>query len=928
MLACALSLLALSPTYALDTSPAVNAPAAPRTLDRALADAEPPKEDVFLTVAADTVMLPKGFVTPSPGLTVPQVADGYGRLIQTFETVTALAPPTMTLLNTDPGTPNPYDGMPPSDALKLLLGSLSDGQWQAITGASGLSQSDLTDDKQRSLFLALFPGGTLTVSSQLEAGSQGSSEAPIKLTADDLKAAHLRLGQRVQIGLPIEGKTNSTLIAGSGLATTGGKPSYVAWGSSNDQAQDTLYGVKIRDTVPNALKPSDLDYDTEGLKTPVTLAGVKTVADLVSRIGGEVKIEIYADRRFEKRPVTLMGPTSARAKDLLRALALCVCGTYRKVGTAYVLTNDVQGLGPRLTILTRFAQDADIARQAALAEAGDTLITARGGVDGLPALDGTLGFNAAQRALGAKNGGYQVGQGTTLNGPLAQLTPQQQDYARQQVQQWNASQQAQTQPNGSGVGRLTLGGQFYLSAQPTLLLEVPAVPGSVTLNFFDAWRLFQPSHKLQDEYQQKRQKEQEAEWKAHPPVNNAPTQPAPPPPTLTSLFARIPRRAILARPRTASDVDALVASMRVIGLNQLWLDVFSGGASHLGGKPDILTEALARTRGTGIAVIPTLDLLNWGGNAPEEARDLTLMGEDSGQTQARQQHYNNIVYQGMTSEEADKQSVPVELSVCPDAPSVQKFLTEMVGKIAATPGVAALALRETVMPGYDHPTDSQYGTSGDGLGYVVPLRLSFLRRDHVDPLDLETNAGGQGVNLNLSLPEFEDRGELGAADKDWNGFRVGVNKDFLGRLLSAAQQSANRRIPFLIRQRRSIWQGDWYGLWNDARGTLPELSEKLSFEGSGPDVNYAAFAHSQCRLDIVSLPAWFGSSQESLAMSLQQMKPGWDGFVLDFSTAGGDPLAGLARSMTPLAAPPAIAGRKITAAGGKEHGANTARVSP
>ena len=49
-----------------------------------------------------------------------------------------------------------------------------------------------------------------------------------------------------------------------------------------------------------------------------------------------------------RAPVTLAGPVpSVPAKDLLRALALCVRGTYRRVGPAWVLTDDRMGLGTR-----------------------------------------------------------------------------------------------------------------------------------------------------------------------------------------------------------------------------------------------------------------------------------------------------------------------------------------------------------------------------------------------------------------------------------------------------------------------------------------------------------------------------------------------------------------------------------------------------
>ena len=103
----------------------------------------------------------------------------------------------MTLPNTDPGTPNPYDEMPPADALKMLLGTLSDAQWKALTGSAGLGLSSLTTDSQRQLYQALFPGESLTLHQQHDSGSgapQDWAHLP-KLTRTDLMQATLRLGQ-------------------------------------------------------------------------------------------------------------------------------------------------------------------------------------------------------------------------------------------------------------------------------------------------------------------------------------------------------------------------------------------------------------------------------------------------------------------------------------------------------------------------------------------------------------------------------------------------------------------------------------------------------------------------------------------------------------------------------------------------------------
>lgn len=866
-------------------------PAPPPTLAQALAEAETPHEDVYLTVAADRVALAPDAVPPQKDTPVPFVAAAYDRLAWTFGGVVALAPPTMTVLDTEPGTSNPYDGMPPADLLKLLLGSLSDAQWRAVTGQAGLGDADLIGDSQHALFQALFPARTVTVRRQYDSSAVSHADAPITLNADDLKSVRLRLSQKVQISLPLEGPKKGALTWGN--PPLAGKVVYALDGGLSGGRRATLFGAAVRQIVPNVAKSSDLDFDRAALTQKIPLDGIKTVGDLVSRVGAALKVEMYADRRYEKRPVLLLGPPAARAKDLLRALALCLTGTYRRVGPAYVLTDDLRGTGTRRMTLVRVAQGAEITRQEVLAEAGDRLITERGGSDGLFPFGDDLALNDAEKSLVPPLGRLRVpGQGISLSLPLAQLTPAQQDEARREVEGWNASQQAASQAFGGGIGRVTLDGQFGLAVQPVLQLLFSTVPGPVFLNDIDVSHLFQPSGKLMQKFFASRN--------APHPQQSVPTSSRPVRPSLASLLVPVPRRAVIARPRTSQEVDSLIAAMKVIGFNQLWLDVFSGGKSHLDGTPNILAEALTRTKGTGIMVIPTLDLLKWEVDAPPEVRDLSLMGETSAQAQAWQQRYTGIVSHGLTPAEADKQPPPSEVSVWPGAPSVQTVLMSLVRRLAATPGVGALVLRETATPGYERPLDYSFNSTSDaGLGYVPAMRLAFLRRDHVDPVDLDVDVPNPSVSLDTSLPEFDGEGMVEDVSKDWNRFRWGANCDFLQRLLAAAQQSVGPRFPFLIRQRHSMAGSNWYSLWDDPRVPLPDISEKAALGGVGMGTDFEAFAHSLWRTNICELNLWADAPEDGLVAALQQMKPGWDGFVLDLSGDVGDSaLISFAKSLT------------------------------
>ena len=82
-------------------------PVKPPTLAAALATVKPPEGEVVLIVAAEKTPLPSGATPPGTGASLNETAAAFGRITQDFGVVTAVAPPTMTLLNAAPGTPRP-----------------------------------------------------------------------------------------------------------------------------------------------------------------------------------------------------------------------------------------------------------------------------------------------------------------------------------------------------------------------------------------------------------------------------------------------------------------------------------------------------------------------------------------------------------------------------------------------------------------------------------------------------------------------------------------------------------------------------------------------------------------------------------------------------------------------------------------------------
>jgi len=875
--------LAPPPERALRPLPA---PPPPPTLAQALAVLGAPEQDLFLTVGADKVLLPPGTVPATPDDRPGQVGEAYGLLARDFGGVMALAPPTMVVLNTRPGTPDPHIGLSPEEALKLLLAGLTPSQWAALTSEAGLAVLDLDTEAQRGDFEAVLPAGDLTAFPEYDPLISNPNPPDATLRAADRAGARLRLGRRMEIEVPLEvgpaWQTGAEKTAWRKESVTYKAPPGGAGYDANSAPvapPGAVYGAVLRETRPNNPKDADLDYSAPALRQSVGVDGLETVGDLVARVGRAAGLELYAGRRYEGRRVTLVGRRTARAVDLLRATAFCLTGTFRRVGPAYVLTDDREGTAPRRRALRRFVERAEMARAGALEATEDGLAAAHGDEGALPWLGGP-GFSDAQRALPQ----FNPEAGGDLSVPFALLTPAQQSFVLDRVTRASA---------GTGA-RLDAGGRFVLQGRTHLLLVSPALPGPFLLEYLPLYNLFRPSPAAQEK--QTRRKGKEA---AKAPA--APPPPVVPPAALRAALAPYARRAALVAPRTAAEVAGVVASMKALGLNQLWLDVFSGGHSRL--DTGILAEALARTKGRGIAVIPALDLLRWGADAPEGARDLTAQGETSAEQETWAGRYAHATCGWMFEA---PYVPPSDVWACPAAPAVEETLLGAVRRLAATPGVTTLAVRDAVPPGYQRvPGVEEVGETD--LGYVPALRLASLRRDHVDPVDLDGETTLPG-GADISLPGLDDWAALQSASQAWGLLRDGAGRDLLRRLLAAAKEAGGPRFRFLVERRGDTTWGGGYGLWGDPQAPLPETpfsqADRPEPGGVQPfseaeDARRAGrsrrAAQAQCRVTLQALPPWGASSAPLVALLLRRLEPGWGGVVLDVSGAGGaGRLAGLA----------------------------------
>ncbi len=356
----------------------------------------------------------------------------------------------------------------------------------------------------------------------------------------------------------------------------------------------------------------------------------------------------------------------------------------------------------------------------------------------------------------------------------------------------------------------------------------------------------------------------------------------PPPPPLSPLLHAGPRRAVLAHPYSAAEVDALVAAMQKLGLNQLWLNVFSGGANHIKTSAaygtDILTEALNKTRGTGIAVYAHLNLLTWGAEPPDSVRDLTIDGKDS-----RQQAIEDNAADPSPNYDDDANLVPFvapSVTVSPAAPGVQQTLSGLMQDFAARPELAGIVWE-------DAEIDSD-------LGYTPAMRLAFLRTAHADPIDIADIGYSR---IDLSLPLFDDVKADVALPDFWAKFRTDTDASLLRQLRAAAWRPSGPPLTVLLQQ-TAFSSDDYFVDWNDPKQP-PSMKEQQADGLYVPSEKIAALAKTPGR---IVLRRELLKNDRDIAAAARKLKddakrlPG-SGFVLDFpqesKTQGLSPLDAL-----------------------------------
>ena len=289
------------------------------------------------------------------------------------------------------------------------------------------------------------------------------------------------------------------------------------------------------------------------------------------------------------------------------------------------------------------------------------------------------------------------------------------------------------------------------------------------------------------------------------------------------------------------------------------------------------------TKGTDISVYAVVDLLTMTQGTPADAVDLTLLGRTSAQAQAtlaeREALAGPLPYVSVGSS-----PLTGSVAVSPFSAAIGRNLLPFMHTLMTMPGIAGLVWRATATPGYDKGGETDADAASLALGYTLPGRLAFLRKEHVDPVDLSP-VGVRGL-ADTSLPGFNDAAMENTLETKWDQFRSDADLSLLRKLFQQVtmDRASTASQPFVLVQQRGPRPPTvtWYGSWVGPDAPLPTY--RFS---AGTLVAEKVQARAQSKLTIVNLP--IHASLGEAAIMHQWSGPlqsigknhSWDGFVIE-----------------------------------------------
>lgn len=726
-----------------------------------------------------------------PGLVWSSSVDGGLRSFDRKEfalgSLSVIAPTEMVYIDASlKEPPNLYDGLPRTDKVFYLMSVLDADQWK-IACTSGVGLADLRQD-QKAVLRSILPS-QFTYDNELVGKGNSllpnpNSPAKATLSPEEEQGVRLHFFQDVELGVKLQNGGFSAVSAQLGDRHLVGKP-YLRRSDNAVEDQTTLYGVQIRKVLDNRLKPSDLNYKSKALDVPVPLVKTATIGEACHAVGAACGLKLVADVRISGLTVAGYGE-SARAGDILQAIALSVTGTFRKVGETYVLTSDLEGIGVKRLRIDAWKSDLEGQTRRRVQE-----------------WKRTIGGKGGSRSIAMRTGGA-----LPINDAMAKFMS---DYHEDDGSKTLPA--SQLPPEWQAV--LNSGTSHFANTQ--LRTDVAFPYGEVFWNFV-----------LPDG--------RPLEWEeslGH--VQELTHDRGPAPDYLSkSEFRTIELRsgssaAALFKTDDLSVAAKLPELAASHGFEEVWIQTWSG---------ECLKEVLKKA--SALHLRARLVLKPW--EVPHGKRtskpDRNILGQTSVQAENL---FENSFDWVESSPIWGRPPIGPGTLMAPDDPSRDAIWHQLI-ELSKTDGLSGVVLCDTEPRGYE-PKNTIYYFHVSGhfldLGYTAPQREQFLTENQVDPVDIVDRRILNYDKLDLSLPFFGDprnvavdqpSGSLGK----WNRFRAEINK-------RAIQELTSRMTPPILAQPRQQFRdtltldGVQVLPW-DSRSEFPEITHQESLQEEADNV--------------------------------------------------------------------------------------------
>jgi hypothetical protein len=735
-------------------------------------------------------------------------ANGYQSVW--YGKVMAIAPNLMTVINDDPDLYNlPLSRLEAVDPWPYLLCSLTQQQFDMLS-SEGLGINDLTSDQQP-LFAALVPDPLKFVSADIQppavvmpdatATEAQKDELARKYTADlddynkqiiSIPASqslnevrlHLYIHQRFIVNA---GEANSADYPGFNSDTPNTGPTKLVGDGVRSTDEDNAASKYLQSLfiihTPNTLKPSQIDWKIPALSAKVSVLNIKTVDDLVNAIRKATKLELYADPRYGDDSVYFGGDLSTPqpAANLMQALNLCVCGTWRQVGPAYVLTNDIEGLNSRYQFLRDVVESwsnrmSDISEKASMKLIDSDWLT---NLTNFPGDNDELSKEQLQEAIGSQGSVYRT---TTWDNLPTNVQTQLQQGVNEKAKKNNNDESGDSPSvQAHSAPPIQPGTPVKVRASLTLALEVP---GNGIMNFQYPYTELESPNALEES---------------------------------TDFLIQLSKGAhgVIIAPKTADEARKAIDMLPGMGMTTAIVDVFNNGRAYFPNTSmppenqaaaSVLEAALKEGALKHITILAAVDLLCWKNDAsmPNPApwptslpQDIDFLGETSSANYRRRLDENSLSKDIIS---VSKLSKGDKDWVSPLEPKVHEILPILVKTLARTHGIAGIVFQETAPFGYGVEDIENIILD---LGYSLNNRNSFLRRHKIDPLDISDEASAtlmseEETEFSFTVPEFND---LFVGSEDWDTFRADADTALLNECFTAAK-SASKSLPLFMREQR------------------------------------------------------------------------------------------------------------------------------